>query len=489
MNQIQSQKCNLFGIAISKQGGRPENQDDLGWADTPLGFVLVVCDGMGGGPGGKTASCIAKNVFLQAIANSSQQASRAEVLKRAISGANEALYQKMEEMPNLRGMGSTLVAILINEQSSFVVHLGDSRCYQVRKGHIVFRTKDHSLVEGLVQNKAMTEEQARVSPQSNIIMRGLGNTSNHTPEIEEIPYCKGDRFILCTDGVWGIMPHGELAKRLTSVQDIGSLTKNLSAEIDQRGLAAGGHYDNHTLAVIEIRTNSILKDKMNKQAKIIIGILTILLVLTLLTSFFSPFSGHQSTKIEELNAAIAEKNDRINKLESYERLYEDMKNSSSSELMNRIEVLEYEKTSLQEFITELMDKIDDLETKIEELSKPIVTKPNVSSNTSSSAHETAQRIVNQLEDMKKIKGDDYAKTLGRKAKVRNTILSLLRELDRQTSQKYHSRIDAVSRELKHKKSEALLIQHTDDNHYESTMTARKKIDQLSSKINDIKNQL
>lgn len=77
MNQIQSQKCNLFGIAISKQGGRPENQDDLGWADTPLGFVLVVCDGMGGGPGGKTASCIAKNVFLQAIANSSQQASRA----------------------------------------------------------------------------------------------------------------------------------------------------------------------------------------------------------------------------------------------------------------------------------------------------------------------------------------------------------------------------------------------------------------------------
>ena len=154
MIQIQSQTYCLIGYAESKQGGRPENQDDLGWIDTPLGFLVVVCDGMGGGPGGKTASYIAKTVFLSEMLKSSPQASPAEALKRAVSMANDALYQKMDEVPSLRGMGSTLVAVLINKKNATIVHLGDSRCYQIRDKRIVFRTTDHSLVAGLVQNKA-----------------------------------------------------------------------------------------------------------------------------------------------------------------------------------------------------------------------------------------------------------------------------------------------------------------------------------------------
>lgn len=134
MTPIQSQRYQLRGIAVSKQGGRPENQDDVGWVDTPLGFLAVVCDGMGGGPGGKTASYIAKNVFLTEMVNASPQASRVEALKRAVSKANDALYQKMDEVPSLKGMGSTLVAVLISEQSALVTHLGDSRCYQIRDG-------------------------------------------------------------------------------------------------------------------------------------------------------------------------------------------------------------------------------------------------------------------------------------------------------------------------------------------------------------------
>ena len=117
MTPIQSQRYQLRGIAVSKQGGRPENQDDVGWVDTPLGFLAVVCDGMGGGPGGKTASYIAKNVFLTEMVNASPQASRVEALKRAVSKANDALYQKMDEVPSLKGMGSTLVAVLIIVQN------------------------------------------------------------------------------------------------------------------------------------------------------------------------------------------------------------------------------------------------------------------------------------------------------------------------------------------------------------------------------------
>lgn len=82
-------------------GGRPENQDDLGWVDTPLGFLLVVCDGMGGGPGGKTASYLAKTAFMQTMYGCPSQADPRETLRMAVARAEEALEQKMTEMPSL----------------------------------------------------------------------------------------------------------------------------------------------------------------------------------------------------------------------------------------------------------------------------------------------------------------------------------------------------------------------------------------------------
>ena len=169
------------------QGGRPENQDDFGFLETPLGFALVVCDGMGGGPGGKTASYIAKYEFLTTLSKCGEQMPPATALKMAVSRANDALEEKMMQVPELRGMGSTLVGILINRQSALIAHLGDSRCYQLRGKKVKFRTQDHSLVGELVRSKAITEEQARVSPQSNVITRGLGNTSNHVADIDEVP--------------------------------------------------------------------------------------------------------------------------------------------------------------------------------------------------------------------------------------------------------------------------------------------------------------
>ena len=95
-------------------GGRPENQDDIGWVDTPLGFLLVVCDGMGGGPGGRTASYIVKHVVMRTILSSSPQSDSEEAVRKAVINANDVLAKKMAESPALRGMGSTLVAIFIS---------------------------------------------------------------------------------------------------------------------------------------------------------------------------------------------------------------------------------------------------------------------------------------------------------------------------------------------------------------------------------------
>lgn len=363
MVQIISQRYMLSGIAVSKQGGRPENQDECGWVDTPLGFLLVVCDGMGGGPGGKTASRIVKEEFLTAIQNCSPQASRVEAIKKAVSIANEALYLRMEKEPTLKGMGSTLVAVLINEQSAIVTHLGDSRFYSVRGKRILFRTADHSLVGEMVRNKAMSEEQARQSPQSNVIMRALGNTSNHVPEINEISFRKGDRFILCSDGVWGIMPHEQITERFTSIQDVASLATNLSAEIDQIGFSHGGNHDNHTMAIIELKMNSKLTNKMDKIKNILLSIITVLLLISIFLYVKQLNNGKE--EIRSLKITLDEKEAEIKTLQNEKKLFEDIKNDDNRESYTKLAELCIERDSLKANIDSLKNQLDSIKKVLE----------------------------------------------------------------------------------------------------------------------------
>ena len=110
-----------------------------------------------------------------------------------------------------------------------------------------------------MRKKALTEEEARLSPQSNVISRGLGNVSNHVPEIDEVCFKRGDRFVICTDGIWGAMPHHELLSRLTAQGQLSAISGNLSMEVDSIGFANGGHHDNHTLTMIEVLEDSVKK--------------------------------------------------------------------------------------------------------------------------------------------------------------------------------------------------------------------------------------
>lgn len=388
-----SQLISLQGVGISRQGGRPENQDDWGFVDTSLGFLLVVCDGMGGGPGGKTASYIAKNEFMAALQGCSAQASRVDAMKMAVSRANDALYQKMDEEPMLKGMGSTLVAVLISQQSAVVAHLGDSRCYRISHKRIVFRTDDHSLVGELVRNKALTEEQARTSPQSNVIMRGLGNTSNHVPEIVEVPYRKGDRFMLCTDGVWGIMPHELLVQRLTSQQDLSALVSNLAAEIDQIGFSANGHHDNHTLAAVEMNTDSILKDKMSKKVKITVAVLAALLVVSIVIIVACMVKlGTTTSKITELE----QRNLELVKNNKNQKTRIAVKDGNTKELMTEVIVLKNEKEQLEKQLEEvqnaLKEKVDSLEKVVQEYQQKLtLAKQNATKSVKSDNKKTSRK--------------------------------------------------------------------------------------------------
>ena len=113
MFPIKSNILLLHGFAESLQGGRAENQDDWAYLDTPLGFMLVLCDGMGGGPGGKTASYIAKYEIAQAVMGCNKQMPRQQALKVAFGRAQEALSRRMDEMPALAGMGATFSSMNI----------------------------------------------------------------------------------------------------------------------------------------------------------------------------------------------------------------------------------------------------------------------------------------------------------------------------------------------------------------------------------------
>lgn len=425
-------------------GGRPENQDDLGWVDTPLGFLLVVCDGMGGGPGGKTASYLAKTAFMQTMYGCPSQADPRETLRMAVARAEEALEQKMTEMPSLRGMGSTLVAILVSAASAYIVHLGDSRCYRLRGSKILFRTKDHSLVGELVQSKALTEEQARVSPQSNVITRGLGSTSNHVSEIDEVPYRKGDRFVLCTDGVWGIMPQTELLQRLGVMADVANIVDNLQAEVDRRGASeGGGHHDNHTLAILEMNTDSILKDKMSKQFIILLASVGGLLLISLIFNGVGFAELRKSKKAcEQAILKLAEKEQQLS-------AYEQHFNSSEKENILQYGALLKQNEELQKQNRELLAIIDSLKKEIQSPSpKPNPQNPATKQVTANhpqrdndgvkvsepvEPRKLAEKIINRFDDLGRIREKDISAAVKRIKEVRDDIARKLDELGKYTT--------------------------------------------------------
>lgn len=249
-------KYPFVGSIETRQGGRDENQDNAGFIDTPLGLLVVVCDGMGGGPGGRTASLMAVDAILSVLAVVSERTPCKNALKYAIEKANDVIYSRAKDEVELQGMGTTVAALLINERSAVMAHVGDSRIYQLRKGSVVFRTSDHSLVANLVRENKLTEEEARNHPNSNVITRALGIRPTVEVEFDEVSFSRGDRFVLCTDGIWGAMSQPELIRRLSRIMGIEELTATTADEIDQMGFQAGGGHDNLTLALLDVSFDS-----------------------------------------------------------------------------------------------------------------------------------------------------------------------------------------------------------------------------------------
>ncbi len=240
----------------SNIGGRIENQDFYDSAQTKFGELIIVCDGMGGHNGGLHAAERAVQIIIEEVTKS-YDTNPTKTLQRAILNANEAIWQESSTNASLKGMGSTVVALLITPERAICCHVGDSRIYQLRKGKILHRTSDHSLVFELVRQGKMTEEQARLSDKSNVITRSLGIRASVNVEItDNLSYKTGDRFLLCTDGIWSMIPENQLIRMISEEGDVESIITNLIYRINTIGIAHGGKHENLTAALLEMEKNS-----------------------------------------------------------------------------------------------------------------------------------------------------------------------------------------------------------------------------------------
>lgn len=349
----------IVGFAESRIGGRSENQDSYGSLGTPYGFVVTVCDGMGGGPGGKTASSIAVKEIILGIKEGNQDDTAVNIVLKAIRRANLAIIEAGKENPSLKSMGSTCTILLINEESAIIAYVGDSRVYQLRGKNKVFRTFDHSLVFDLVKQKVITEEQARLSAQSNVITRALGIKPDIEVDIVELPYEAGDRFLLTTDGIHGAITETELIEMASDKKHaLGTVTDEIATTIDGQGLKEGGGHDNLTIAIIETKTNSKLRSKMNKKTKLLLGAVSLICLLSLV--FNGVLLGRNNSSASEkekaaliqvqdsLRQQVQKKDSLINNLNEEQKTVQSAAVNANSTLATQVKSLEHEKTILEE---------------------------------------------------------------------------------------------------------------------------------------------
>jgi PPM family protein phosphatase len=241
----------------SRIGSRSENQDYCRIEETPYGLIALVCDGMGGANGGKHAAVTAGNRIIESI-DEGGETDAVAVITTAIKRANSLLFCESRDIPALHGMGTTMALLMVTENYAVCFHAGDSRIYHLRKGNILHRTCDDSLVFKKVRSGLLTEEEARVSPYSNIITRAVGIE----PEIEitvsgYLHYKKGDRFLLCSDGLWGVVPEIQLTKMVSKEGSVKKILTGVMDDIGRIGIDRGGQQDNLTAVIIETEGDSI----------------------------------------------------------------------------------------------------------------------------------------------------------------------------------------------------------------------------------------
>lgn len=227
-----------LSIAGTSHAGRVRlsNQDAFDRFDDPARdeILLVVADGMGGHRGGEVASAMAVGTLGDMCREGHGAAP--DRMRAAIERANAEIFERAASTRRLAGMGTTVVALLLSKAGpAFVAHVGDSRLYRLRDGSLATLTEDHSLAAQLLRNGEITVEEARTHPRRNVLIRSVGIGKRVDAEITPVEVRAGDTFLLCSDGIYEMLPDDEIRAVLLSTPDAHTAVAWLVDAANQRG--------------------------------------------------------------------------------------------------------------------------------------------------------------------------------------------------------------------------------------------------------------
>ncbi len=237
-------------VAASDVGRVREQNEDAFVADGEAG-AFVVADGMGGHAAGEVASEMAVRVIPDTLRSLPMRSTVAEVRQRlseAVGSANRAIFEDGLENADRTGMGTTVTALVLLPGGSYVIgQVGDSRAYLLRDGMLRQLTEDHTYVQQLVNRGRLTSEQARLHPRSSLLTRALGTDHSVALDLYDGEARAGDRFLLASDGLTGMLTDQELAEIM---RQRGSLDE-LAARLIEAANSAGGN-DNITVVLVDV---------------------------------------------------------------------------------------------------------------------------------------------------------------------------------------------------------------------------------------------
>lgn len=227
---------------------RTDNQDAyFAGKITDDAVFAVVCDGMGGANAGNVASELAvrhiSEYVIRSYRDGMDMTDTEKTLKNAIVSANISLYDKAVNNAELAGMGTTAVAAFVKDGTAVIAHVGDSRIYLVN-GEIKQLTRDHSVVQSLIESGKITPEDAKVHPRKNVITRALGAEENVAVDSDCLNLSNGDTLLLCSDGLTNFLDNKDILKVFQN-NDISAVAERLVEEANENG---GG--DNITVVTV-----------------------------------------------------------------------------------------------------------------------------------------------------------------------------------------------------------------------------------------------
>ena len=225
---------------------RQNNEDSIGY-DSVLG-LLVLADGMGGHLGGEVASTVSVDTIIQSVQQTLPSIKTGQIdastgysmesvcIQQAIEQANDVIYKRSSNEAELRGMGTTIVVMLFYDNRFSLAHIGDSRCYRYRGQKMEQITKDHSLLQELIDRGFYTPEEARTSLNKNLVTKALGIDPTISPDLQEELVMKNDVYLLCSDGLTDLVEDEYISLTIKRFSDnLEEAAKQLISKANQNG--------------------------------------------------------------------------------------------------------------------------------------------------------------------------------------------------------------------------------------------------------------